>query len=97
METLIEIPELEKIGKTQWLKVLQYTLPQEQEIEKLIHNEVWVTARKEQMYVREMSTSHIQNCINCWNGIGKSKIPANYLGGKKKWIRIFEDELTKRQ
>lgn len=97
METLIEIPELEKIGKSQWLKVLEYTLPQQEEIEQLIENEIWITAQRKSIFVRSMGTGHIKNCINCLEGNGKSKIPNGYLGGKEKWLKIFNKELTNRQ
>lgn len=62
-----------------------------------LENHVWITARKKHIPVREMSTSHIKNCIRCWEGRGKTKIPADYLGGKEKWLKIFNEELIKRQ
>ena len=40
---------------------------------------------------------HIHNCIRCWNGEGKLKIPEGYLGGKDKWLNIFQQELLNRQ
>lgn len=58
---------------------------------------VWITARRKKIPVNEMSTSHIRSCIACWKGTGTTLIPAGYLGGKVKWLKIFNEELTKRQ
>lgn len=95
MNALIEIPELGKIGKGKWMKSI-YTELQIQEIEQVIEHHVWITANRKQVYVSSMSINHIQNCIRCWEGNGKSKIPENYLGGKSKWLKIFYKELSKR-
>lgn len=59
-------------------------------------NHMWVTARKMSIPVRQMSTSHINNCIRCWKGRGNMSIPHGYLGGKAKWLNIFNQELTSR-
>lgn len=60
-------------------------------------NHVWVTHRRERIPVREMETSHIRNCIRCFEGKGRMIIPSDYLGGKEKWLRIFNQELINRQ
>lgn len=57
---------------------------------------VWVTAKGNRIPVKEMSTKHIKATVKCWNGKGKSKIPSDYLGGKDKWLKIFENELISR-
>lgn len=62
-----------------------------------ITKDVWVTASREYIPVSQMSTNHINNCIRCWNGEGQTEIPAGYLGGKEKWLKIFYNELAKRQ
>lgn len=93
----IETPELDKIKLPQWLEVTLYTPLQQFEIKTLIENDVWITARKEKMYVRNMETKHIVNCIRCLEGNGKSHIPEGYLGGKDKWLKIFNKELANRQ
>ena len=49
------------------------------------------------MRVTDMETSHINNCINCFNGLGYSYIPSTYLGGIDKWLEIFNKELLRRQ
>lgn len=59
-------------------------------------NHVWVTARGLDIPVKEMSTNHIKNTINCWNGDGNMRIPKDYLGGKDKWLKIFSNELASR-
>lgn len=59
-------------------------------------NYVWITAYHKRFYVRNMTTSHINNCIKCLEGRGNMTIPENYLGGKEKWLKIFNDELIKR-
>lgn len=69
----------------------------QEEVENAIKNHIWITARRKSIPVREMSTSHIKNCIKCWKGKGKLKIPSNYLGGKQKWLKIFTEELINRQ
>jgi hypothetical protein len=57
---------------------------------------VWITARKVRIPLREMTTSHIKNCINCFNGLGQTRIPPGYNGGKEKWLTLFRTELTAR-
>lgn len=59
-------------------------------------NHIWITAREEKIPVISMLTEHIQNCINCFNGIGNIRIPSTYLGGKDKWLSIFNEELNRR-
>lgn len=58
--------------------------------------EYWVTAAGERLLPRDMETRHIQNCIRCLRGQGKMRIPEGYLGGKEKWLKIFEEELSRR-
>ncbi len=43
-----------------------------------------------------MTTEHIKNCIACWNGVGNKEIPSDYLGGRAKWLKIFNQELINR-
>lgn len=57
----------------------------------------WVTAKRRIIPVKSMSTEHIQNCIACLEGRGNKIIPENYLGGKEKWLTIFNEELIRRQ
>ena len=57
---------------------------------------VWETAMGIEIPVRNMSTNHINNCINCFNGNGNMRIPNDYLGGKERWLGIFSRELTQR-
>lgn len=92
----IKTPNLDKIGRWKWLKA-KYNFEQLKEIGDLIENHVWITATRKRLFVKQMTTQHIRNCINCWNGKGKLKIPNGYLGGKEKWLRIFQNELTQRQ
>lgn len=61
-----------------------------------IKKEVWTTAEGANIPVKQMSTKHIHATIKCWNGQGKLDIPAGYLGGKDKWLKIFERELISR-
>jgi len=63
----------------------------------MIENHIWVTARRQSIAVKEMSTDHIVNCIKCWIGEGFTEIPEDYLGGKEKWLEIFNSELINRQ
>ena len=76
-------------------KIKELSLPfEEHEVD--IKNHVWITAQKKKMPVNQMVTKHIKNCINCWNSNGNMSIPKDYLGGKEKWLKIFSDELSKR-
>lgn len=93
----IEIPELDKIPAPDWFRIKRYTTKQITEVKNLLDHNVWVTAARKQIYVKEMTTQHIINCIRCWNGEGNLRIPKDYLGGKDKWIKIFKEELTNRQ
>lgn len=61
-----------------------------------IESHIWITARGRRVPVRQMNASHIRNCINCWEGTGRMRIPAGYLGGKEKWLGIFNRELENR-
>lgn len=92
----IYIPELDKIKTPNWLTTIDYSPLQQVEIDELIDKHVWVTANRRQIPVNQMSTTHIQNCIKCWNGTGRVKIPNHYLGGKGKWLGIFNGELQRR-
>ena len=60
-------------------------------------NHIWITAYDEKIPVKEMTTEHIHNCIACWNGVGNLEIPHDYLGGRRKWLEIFDLELINRQ
>lgn len=88
-------PELDKISLPNWLTTPYYTLLQQHEIDELIENHIWITADRIKIPVSQMSTSHIQNCIKCFNGQGKSYISPSYLGGKNKWLDVFNRELQK--
>jgi hypothetical protein len=66
------------------------------EVNVSIENHVWKTAYGRRFPVRSMSTKHIRNCIACWNGMGNKDIPEGYLGGRDKWLKIFNDELASR-
>ena len=57
---------------------------------------VWITAFRNRIPVKKMSTGHINACILCWNGQGNMRISNDYLGGKEKWLKIFNDELVNR-
>ncbi len=75
----------------------EYTKEQKKAVDYLLDNNIWVTARGTEIPVKEMSSNHIQNCIKCWEGTGNMSIPEGYLGGKEKWLKIFNDELVSRQ
>ena len=92
----IKTPNLDTIKFPKWFTT-KYNFEQLKEIDNLIENHVWITARRKRLYVKTMSTTHIHNCIRCWNGEGNLKIPEGYLGGKEKWLEIFKKELLNRQ
>lgn len=91
----IETPELDEISTQEWFTT-KYSYAQKKEISTLLDRHIWVTARRMKINVREMSTAHINNCINCFNGKGSMRIPEDYLGGREKWIKIFNNELINR-
>lgn len=74
-----------------------FVLPKIQLPEIDITNQIWITSYGKGIYVRKMTSLHIQKCINCWNGKGDMFIPSDYLGGKEKWVKIFNQELLNRQ
>ena len=90
-------PNLDKIKPEKWFMPRVYKPFEILDIATLLNNEVWITAERIKIPVREMKTRHITNCIRCWNGEGKSVIPDGYLGGKEKWLKIFNQELINRQ
>ena len=94
-DTETETPELDKIPLPEWLNT-SYTFLQKKEIESLIKNHVWITAFRKKLFVVKMETSHVINCIRCWEGKGNMRIPIGYLGGKEKWLKIFNEELIRR-
>jgi len=93
---VIETPKLDEISISEWFNC-KYNLEQKTEIDNILDRKVWITAQKVKIPVKEMKTKHINNCINCWNGKGILHIPSSYLGGKQKWLKIFQEELTNRQ
>jgi hypothetical protein len=96
MEILMPTPYLDEIQISKWFNT-KYNIFQILETENLIEYYIWVTARRVQIPVKMMTISHINNTIKCWNGQGKLHIPAGYLGGKEKWLKIFNQELLNRQ
>ena len=66
------------------------------EVDVSLENHIWGTARGKSIPVQKMTTFHIKNCINCWNGVGNMIVPDGYLGGREKWLKIFVEELAKR-
>lgn len=58
---------------------------------------IWITVYDLKIPVKQMTTEHINNCIACWEGRGNMEIPIDYLGGKEKWLKIFNNELLSRQ
>lgn len=96
MTEVIWTPLLDEIAISDWFHH-KYSPLEEVEVENLIEQHVWITRDKRKIPVREMSISHIKNTIKCWNGKGRSIIPSGYLGGKEKWIKIFNQELLNRQ
>lgn len=88
-------PNLDMIPDIRWF-ITRYDMFQIAETNMLISNKIWITAKRKQIPVPDMGTQHIRNCINCFNGIGKVRIPSHYLGGKSKWLTIFYQELLNR-
>ena len=96
MEIIMPTPLLDEISIRRWFTTT-YSIGQQKEIENLLLNHIWVTKKKVQIRVKEMTTNHINNCIRCWLGYGRSHIPPDYLGGKQKWLEIFQKEIISRR
>ena len=62
---------------------------------------VWITSYGLRIHVRSMSSEYMKHCINCLtSGVsegGTRTMSSDYLGGKDKWLKIFNRELLKRQ
>lgn len=65
----------------------------DRECEVAIEQHVWITADHRRISVAAMETRHIVNCIRAFNS---GKIPIQYLGGRTKWLEIFNEELNRR-
>lgn len=97
MQDFMTTQGLDLVGfKRWWSKDFKPSFQVETEVQALIENEVWRTADGRKIAVAQMTTGHINSCIKCWNGEGSMKIPPSYLGGKEKWLEIFERELLRR-
>lgn len=62
-------------------------------IENFLANKIWITKDKERIRVEDMTNTHIVNTINAFE---RKKINPKYLGGKDRWLEIFQRELSKR-
>lgn len=98
---LLELEDEERTQLTAANEIFKSRLPsfhlttkQNEKITKLVENEVWITGYKKQIPVKQMTTSHINNCIKCFEE--DRVIPPGYLGGKDKWLGIFTKELQSR-
>lgn len=103
MKTKVKIPkELRQLPifdnlKLKWEYLSDNTLALlKPECDLCIKHHVWIDRRGKRYHVKNMTSTHIRNCIKCFNGYGKSVIPDNYLGGKDKWLEIFHLELLSR-
>lgn len=75
-------------------ETMMLLMTEEIEIGIEVKPQVWVTKFREKIPVKEMSTSHIKNCIRAFKA---GRIPFGYLGGWLKWRKIFKEELISRQ
>ena len=59
-------------------------------------DKVWITKTGEKIPITKMGWDHMNNCINCLEGMGKTMI--NHLSEKQKaeWIEAFKEELERR-
>ena len=74
--------------------------------EKSIQKKIWVNGKGKQLFVEEMSTEHIKNCINFLSQGSyitehkdkehKIPVPKFYQGYEKQYIELFNDELNRR-
>jgi len=60
-----------------------------------MNNIKWRTGFGEKIYIRDMKTSHLENCIRKFNT--KSIRNESYLGLKMhRWVELFNHELNRR-
>lgn len=90
---MIYLPSLKPLKKLFGFQPIEKTILLQIDFEK----HIWITAYDIEIPVKQMTTEHINNCIACWEGRGNMRIPDDYLGGKEKWLKIFNDELISRQ
>lgn len=58
---------------------------------------LWTTGTGRSVSIRNMTTTHIQNTVNCLEGRGETIIPDPYLGRSHyEWMTIFNFELNLR-
>lgn len=58
---------------------------------------VWKTASGRHVPIAWMTTTHINNALNCLRGVGETEIPNPYYGrSRPEWIRLFTNELNNR-
>jgi hypothetical protein len=62
-------------------------------------NEIeWRSATGIHHPLRAISTSYIENIMNCLTGLGNMEIPENYQGRTRaEWYDIFSTELKRRR
>lgn len=54
----------------------------------------WQMSNRELIFVKDMTTYHIKNTINCFK---EDRIRELYFGrSKKQWLKIFKKELKSR-
>lgn len=80
-------------GTVREVEILKWDTLTDEENELAIAQHIWITAGKQRISVTAMHTEHIINCINAFNS---GKIPIQYLGGRTKWLEIFNEELNRR-
>lgn len=59
--------------------------------------DVWITGKGKRIELTKMTNLHIINTIRSWEGLGKTKPPKGWCGGKKKWLNLLTNELIRRQ
>ena len=58
---------------------------------------VWKTSTGRDIPIKNMTTTHIKNCIDCLEDRGSMRIPDIYLNKtKREWVIIFNRELINR-
>lgn len=75
------------------------TWEQDENIEPSIKEvgDVWITGKSKRIELIKMTNLHIINTIRAWEGLGKTKPPKDWCGGKKRWLNLLTKELIRRQ
>ncbi len=66
----------------------------QKKLDDFLNRKIWITSTKNKIHVKNMTSSHIENCINCFNA--KEQVFSELIN-KDAWLKVFNDELNSRK